>query len=128
MCVITAFDTADHRILLSRLTDRFGIDGKSHDWFKCYLGGCMQFVSVGSVRSSSRPLNCGVPQGSLLGPILYLLYVDPLGDIMRHHDVSFHFYGDTVMILSFVYHSNRLLPEILSGHALLESCTRDIDK
>ena len=91
-----AFDTVDHRISLASLTDRFGIDGKARDWFKSYLSGLMQFVAIGSARSFGLPLNCGVPQGSVLGPILYLLYVDPLGDIMRHHNVSFHFYAEVV--------------------------------
>ena len=91
-----AFDTVDHRISLASLTDRFGIDGKARDWFKSYLSGRMQFVAIGSARSFGLPLNCGVPQGSVLGPILYLLYVDPLGDIMRHYNVSFHFYAEVV--------------------------------
>ena len=91
-----AFDTVDHRISLASLTDRFGIDGKARDWFKSYLSGRMQFDAIGSARSFGLPLNCGVPQGSVLGPILYLLYVDPLGDIMRHHNVSFHFYAEVV--------------------------------
>ena len=120
-----AFDTGDHRIFISRLTDRFGIDGKAHGWFKCYLGGRMQFVSVGSVHSASRPLNCGVPQGSVLGPILYLLYVDPLGDIMRHGDVSFHFYADdTQLCVSF---KSSFAGDLIRSRSKLESCARLIN-
>ena len=75
-----AFDAVDHCSLLSRLTDRFGIDGKAHDWFKSYLSGRMHFVDIGSARSSSLPLNCGFSQGFVFGAILYLLYVNTLGD------------------------------------------------
>ena len=88
------FGTVHHHILLARLTDRFGIDDKAHSLFKSYLSGQMHFAAIGSARSSSLPLNWGFPQGSVLGPILYLLYGDLLGDTMRHQNVSFHFYAD----------------------------------
>ena len=70
-----AFDTVDHGLLLPRLNTRFGIKGKVLAWFKSYPTDRSQFVSINGSNSSHSDLMFGVPQGSVLGPILYLLYV-----------------------------------------------------
>ena len=79
---------------------RFGICGRALDWFSSYLSGRRQFVKVNDMSSTSYLIEQGVPQGSVLGPILYSLYVSPLGDIARNHGLSFHCYADD--ILSFI--------------------------
>lgn len=89
-----AFDTIDHQILLHRLYNRFGIQGMVCQWFTTYLEKRKQFVSIRSKQLTSRLLTCGVPQGSILGPLLYTLYTAPFRDIMCHHEVSFHQYAD----------------------------------
>ena len=76
-----AFGTVDHEILLGRLSCRFGSKGKALDWLRSYLTDGTQLVKVDDASSTVRPLHWGVPQGSVLGPMLYLLYTSPLGDI-----------------------------------------------
>ena len=89
-----AFDTVDHDILLSRLHERFGVTGKPFLWFQSDLSDRMQYVSVDGGTSLEHALRCGVPQGSVLGPILYLLYTSPLSDIVKKFNLSYHFYAD----------------------------------
>ena len=89
-----AFDTVDYNILIERLETRFGIRGSALAWFKSYLQDRTQFVSINGTSSSLHDLTCGVPQGSVLGPLLYVLYTSPVGDIIRSHGLSFHLYAD----------------------------------
>ena len=72
-----AFDRLEHRILLQRLETTFGISGTVLHWFASYLKGREQSVMVDNVSSSPSPLQFGVPQGSVLGPILFTLYSHP---------------------------------------------------
>ena len=72
-----AFDTVDHQILLAKL-NHYGIRGVSNDWFKSYLSNCNQYVSINGYESGLAALNCGVAQGSVLGPLLFLLCINDL--------------------------------------------------
>ena len=69
-----AFDTVDHDILIQWLTTSYGLSGMVLHWFQSYLAGRRQYVRTGSSASFLTLILCGVPQGSVLRPILFLLY------------------------------------------------------
>lgn len=87
-----AFDTIKHDILIQQLAHRFGIGGNVLAWLKSYLLDRVQRVSVNGCNS--QPFKMGVPQGSVLGPILFTLYTSPLEEIIAAHGVDHHLYAD----------------------------------
>ena len=98
-CVIlldlsAAFDTVDHSILLERLQLRFGFSGNVVKWFSDYLTNRSQCVRIDSVLPQYSSLKTGVPQGSVLGPRLYSLYIAPLSDIISSYGIRHQIYAD----------------------------------
>ena len=91
-----AFDTVDHPILLSELS-HYGIRGVSNDWSKSYLSNRSQYVSINGYDSGPAAINCGVPQGSVLGPLLFLLYINDLNQAIKFCKVH-HFADDTNLL------------------------------
>ena len=93
-----AFDTVNHDHLLNCLKYRFEVVGTALAWLTDYLKGCTQKVVLdgthGHIESDAAMLKCGVLQGLVLGPILFTLYISPLGDICRNHGVNYHNYAD----------------------------------
>ena len=90
------FDTVDHQILLAKL-NHYGIRGVSNDWFKSYLSNRNQYVSINGYESGLAAINCGVPQVSVLGPLLFSLYINDLNQAIKFCKVH-HFADDTNLL------------------------------
>ena len=121
MDLSSAFDTPDHEILLTRLQHRFGIVGTALNWFKSYLTDRSQAVVVNGVTSDSRRLPYGVPQGSVLGPVLFTLYFAPLEDVIKKHGLDCMLYADDTQLYVSLNPKNRN-----PGLSSLECCLQDI--
>ena len=89
-----AFDTIDHTVFLRRLGNWFGVSGKALDWFKSYLTGRSQRIKLSNCLSSRCDLSFGVPQGSVLGPLLFTLYTTPLSSLISGYAIPHHLYAD----------------------------------
>ncbi|WP_419586369.1 RNA-directed DNA polymerase, partial [Thiolapillus sp.] len=89
-----AFDTIDHCILLDRLQHMYGISGTALSWFSSYLTNRTQSVIVNDHISQVSSLSYGVPQGSVLGPILFILYTKPLSDLIHCHSIESQSFAD----------------------------------
>jgi len=97
-----AFDTIDHDILLQRLATWFGITDVALSWFRSYLLSRTSLVAASGFKSSSFSVPRGVPQGSVLGPLLFIMYTTPLSSLISNSSVSHHLYADdTQLYLSF---------------------------
>ena len=92
-----AFDVINHDILLRKLKC-YGIRGVVNSWFESYLSSRMQFVEMDNCKSSCIPIKCGVPQGSILGPLLYLIYVNDIANSCNGNILSFA--DDTTLYMS----------------------------
>ena len=92
-----AFDTINHKIMIQRLRLRYSIVGKALGWLQFYLQNRTQRVVIRD-ESSNTCVTSGVPQGSVLGPLLFSLYIQPIGDIIRAHGLSFNHYADDLQL------------------------------
>src|SRR6218665_2177683 len=92
----TDFDTVGHDVLAERLSKTYGIHSTALDWLRFYMYLCdrQQSILFDGVFSTVSSLCCGVPQGSVLGPLLFLLYTADLGELAASLGLSSHFYAD----------------------------------
>ena len=102
-----AFDTVDHQILLNQLQFRYGMSGSVLAWFESYLSKRYQITCINRTRSSPKILRSGVPQGSVLGPLLFALYISPIEDIINAHGLHSASYADDNQVYISVRQSNK---------------------
>ena len=120
--MFTCFFTVDHQHLLSVMRDRFGIRGPAYNWFASYISGRSQTVTVMSQCSLPVSLVCGVPQGSALGPVKFIMYTEDLVSVINDvPPIIAHFYADDTQLL---------MSSSLGGTAAvcraLEQCVHDV--
>ena len=117
-----AFDTVDHNILLHRLEHTVGITGTALNWIRSYITGRTFCVRLGDSVSGKHTIPFGVAQGSNLAPLLFSLYMLPLGDIIRKHNINYHSYADDTQLYISV---NPHTPDTITS---LTSCLTEITK
>ena len=117
-----AFDCVDHSILLERLQVAAGIGGTALDWIRSFLSDRTQEVIYGGDRSSTSKVLFGVPQGTVLGPLLYVLYTAPMFQIIAQHRVYTHQYADDIQLYLCVP-----LAEAAFAAARLDACLVDVE-
>ena len=101
-----AFDVIDHGILLDRLHHTFGFSGTALSWISSYLSGRSQYVYFNGESSTVTLVKCGVPQGSLLGPLYFVLYTAEITSMVEGYGLKAHSYADDLQIYSHVIPSD----------------------
>ena len=107
-----AFDSINHNILLEKLETQFGISNNELKWFKSYLTNREKVCAINGHLSSPQKIVCGIPQGSILGPLLFLLYINDLPTSLKESTPCL--YADGTQIFSSSYDYNELIDKLNS--------------
>ena len=118
-----AFDTIDYRILLERLSREFGIESLALKWLESYLTERKQFVKLGTHSFSTVTIEHGVPQGSVLGPLLFTTYISPISSIFNNFNLTHHQYVDDIQILIKINPHN-----LLNSNSTLTDCFKMVER
>jgi len=94
-----AYDTVDHQILLQIMNRRFAVAGKALDWCQSYLSHRSQTFCINGQLSGPFPVDCNVPQVSVLGPLKFIGYTEDLADLVNSHQFSHHLYADDTRVI-----------------------------
>ena len=122
-----AFDTLDHTTLLHRLQHTFGLSGYVISWIRSYLTNRTSFVKIDSSSSPNTTICTGVPQGSVLGPLLFVLFISPVASVINpdlsdtSNIVSFHQYADDTQL-----YIGTNMSTLAHQVASIESCTQRV--
>ena len=117
-----AFDTVDHDLMLTKLRNTYLIDGNTLNWFKSYLENRQSYVKIDDQLSRGKRSRSGLPQGTILGPVLFSMYIQDVHKIISSHGLQYHIYADDIQIY-FKYSK--------SSHSKfynLKNCLSDIKK
>ena len=122
--VSATFDTVNHTVLIDRLQSKVGLQGTVLEWFKSYLSNRGQHISIHGTLSRCFSLDCGVPRGSCLGPLLFVIYTSRLFDVIEKHLPEVHCFADDTQL----YPSFKPDSEIDQDDAVraMERCIEDI--
>ena len=119
-----AFDTIDHDILLNTLSNTIGVKDRCLSWFAAYLQHRQYTVLIAGEQSRPHKLTCGVPQGSVLGPLLFTIYMTPLASLLKLHGMTYHLYADDTQLFQEFSLSDNTSPEMAVRK--MERCVTNI--